>query len=131
QLAVLKRSVKRPKLRKRDLHHQGITAMKTQLGLLLLVLLIAVGCDDSSQSEQSLESITNTICMKLNVILAGAFMMGSPETEEHRDDDEFQHKVTISKAFYMQTTEVTQGKWTAVMGTASWKGQPIMIRPLK
>ena len=97
--------------------------MKTKLGLLLLMLLITVGCDDSSESEQSLESITNTIGMKLNLIPAGTFMMGSPDTEEHREDDEFQHKVTISKAFYMQTTEVTQGKWTAVMGTGPWRGK--------
>ena len=97
--------------------------MKTKLGLLLLMLLITVGCDDSSESEQSLESITNTIGMKLNLIPAGTFMMGSPDTEEHREDDEFQHKVTISKAFYMQTTEVTQGQWRAVMHTEPWKGQ--------
>jgi formylglycine-generating enzyme required for sulfatase activity len=97
--------------------------MKTKLGLLLSILLITVGCNDSSQSEQSLESITNTIGMKLNLIPAGTFMMGSPDTEEHREDNEFLHKVTISKAFYMQTTEVTQGKWTSVMGTGPWRGK--------
>ena len=58
--------------------------------------------------------ITNTIGMKLKEIPAGTFLLGSPET---------QHPVTISKAFYMQTTEVTQGQWTAVMGTEPWKGQ--------
>jgi formylglycine-generating enzyme required for sulfatase activity len=47
--------------------------------------------------------------------------MGSPETEEGRWDDEYQHKVTITKPFYMQTTEVTQGQWKAVMGTEPWK----------
>ena len=111
--------------------------MKTKLGLLLLMLLIAVGCDDSTESEQATEqpqpvplgpsdlpiielpSITNTIGMKLNLIPAGTFMMGSPESE----DDEHQHQVTISKAFYMQTTEVTQGQWKAVMGTEPWKGK--------
>jgi sulfatase modifying factor 1 len=66
------------------------------------------------------ESTTNTIGMKLNKIPAGTFTMGSPETEEGHDDSEYQHKVTISKAFYMQTTEVTQGQWKAVMGTEPW-----------
>jgi formylglycine-generating enzyme required for sulfatase activity len=47
--------------------------------------------------------------------------MGSPEGEEGRRDDEHQHKVRISKPFYMQTTEVTQGQWKAVMGTEPWK----------
>jgi formylglycine-generating enzyme required for sulfatase activity len=109
--------------------------MKTKLGLLLLVLLIAVGCDDSSESgetteqaaeatsEQPVESITNTIGMKLNKIPAGSFLMGSPEDEAARHDDEHQHGVSISKAFYMQTTEVTQGQWKAVMGTEPWKGE--------
>jgi sulfatase modifying factor 1 len=73
---------------------------------------------DSSASK----TITNTIGMKLNLIPTGTFLMGSPETEKDREDNEYQHKVTISKAFYMQTTEVTQGQWKAVMGTEPWKG---------
>jgi len=84
--------------------------MKTKLGLLLLMLLIAVGCDD-----QPIE-------MTFKEIPAGTFMMGSPETEKYRGGDEYQHKVTISKPFYMQTTEVTQGQWKSVMGTEPWKG---------
>jgi formylglycine-generating enzyme required for sulfatase activity len=67
--------------------------------------------------------ITNTIGMTLNKISAGTFTMGSPDTEKDRDDDERQHPVTISKAFYIQTTEVTQGQWAAVMGTEPWKGK--------
>jgi formylglycine-generating enzyme required for sulfatase activity len=73
-------------------------------------------------NEQPPESITNTLDMTFNKIPAGTFMMGSPESEEGREDDETQHKVTITKAFYMQTTEVTQGQWKAVMGTEPWKG---------
>jgi formylglycine-generating enzyme len=70
-------------------------------------------------------TITISIGMKLNLIPAGTFLMGSPEDETGREDDwEHQHQVTISKAFYMQTTEVTQGQWKAVMGTEPWKGKP-------
>jgi len=65
--------------------------------------------------------ITNTIGMKLKEIPAGTFMMGSPVTEKDHTSDEIQHTVTISKAFYMQTTEVTQEQWKAVMGTEPWK----------
>ncbi len=43
-------------------------------------------------------------------------MMGSPPDEPERDNDERQHKVTISTPFYLQTTEVTQGQWKKVMG---------------
>jgi len=65
--------------------------------------------------------ITNTIGMTLNKIPAGTFTMGSPESEADRVDDETQHKVTITKPFYVQTTEVTQGQWKEVMGTEPWK----------
>jgi formylglycine-generating enzyme required for sulfatase activity len=67
--------------------------------------------------------IINTIRMKLKLIPSGNFIMGSPETEMERQPSETQHKVTISKAFYMQTTEVTQAQWKAVMGTEPWKGE--------
>jgi len=67
--------------------------------------------------------ITNTLGMTFNKLPAGTFMMGSPVDETDREDGEHQHEVTISKAFYMQTTEVTQAQWKAVMGTEPWKGQ--------
>jgi hypothetical protein len=31
-------------------------------------------------------------------------MMGSPADEERQENEEHQHKVTITKSFYMQTT---------------------------
>jgi formylglycine-generating enzyme required for sulfatase activity len=65
--------------------------------------------------KQPQESITNTIGMHLKLIPAGTFMMGSPETVKGHRNDEHHHEVTVSKAFYMQTTEVTQGQWKAVM----------------
>jgi formylglycine-generating enzyme required for sulfatase activity len=62
------------------------------------------------------KSITNTIGMKFVLIPAGKFVMGSPPDMPGRDDDEKQHEVRISKPFYMQTTEVSQGQWKKVMG---------------
>ncbi len=60
--------------------------------------------------------ITNSIGMKFAHIPAGTFMMGSPSDEPGRDDDEKQHEVRISKPFYLQTTELSQGQWKKVMG---------------
>ena len=55
--------------------------------------------------------------MKFRKIPAGKFTMGSPENESGRDSDEGpQHRVTLTKEFYMGETEVTQGLWKAVMG---------------
>ncbi|MDO4551458.1 MAG: formylglycine-generating enzyme family protein [Planctomycetia bacterium] len=46
---------------------------------------------------------------------AGSFMMGSPEDELGRDADETQHRVTLTKGFWMLETEVTQKMWQSVM----------------
>ncbi len=65
---------------------------------------------------------TNSLGMTFNQIPAGTFMMGSPEGELGRNDwEESQRKVTLTQAFYMQTTEVTQGQWQELMGNnPSW-----------
>jgi formylglycine-generating enzyme required for sulfatase activity len=46
----------------------------------------------------------------------GEFMMGSPASEAGREDDEAQHRVQITKAFYLSETEVTQESWQKVVG---------------
>ncbi len=67
-------------------------------------------------------TMQNSIGMKLALIPGGEFLMGSPASEVGRYDDESQHRVRITKPFYIQTTEVTQGQWKSVMGTEPWKG---------
>jgi formylglycine-generating enzyme required for sulfatase activity len=61
------------------------------------------------------EAIANSLEMKFVLIPAGTFMMGSPPEEPGRANDEKQHWVTISRPFYMQISEVTQGQWKRVM----------------
>jgi formylglycine-generating enzyme required for sulfatase activity len=47
----------------------------------------------------------------------GAFTMGSPAGElGNAAGAETQHRVTITRAFALKTTEVTQAEWRAVMG---------------
>jgi formylglycine-generating enzyme required for sulfatase activity len=50
-------------------------------------------------------------------IPAGTFMMGSPSSESGRYDDETQHRVTLTKGYWLMEHEVTQGEWEAVMGS--------------
>jgi len=70
------------------------------------------------------DMITNSIGMKLTLIPAGEFLMGSPADEAHRRDAEGpQHKIRITKSFYIGVTEVTQGQWLAVMRTKPWAGK--------
>ena len=54
----------------------------------------------------------------------GEFMMGSPASEAGRKDNEAQHSVTITKAFYLSETEVTQEVWQKVRGAnqSKYKG---------
>ena len=56
--------------------------------------------------------------MTFTYIPPGSFTMGSPKDEKGRYDNETQHQVILTRGFYMQTTEVTQGQWTAVMKTS-------------
>lgn len=73
-------------------------------------------------------SFTNKIGMQLKLIPAGTFMMGSPESEERRYHDEGpQHRVTISKPFYLGIHEVTQSQWQSVMGTKPWRLEQFTI----
>ena len=62
------------------------------------------------------KTFANSLGMGFVLIPAGSFTMGSPPGEPHRNRDEVQHNVTISKPFYMQTTEVTIKQWRALMG---------------
>jgi formylglycine-generating enzyme required for sulfatase activity len=58
------------------------------------------------------------VTLALTLITAGKFMMGSPDSEKgHLDGEGPQHKVTLSKPFYMGVTEVTQAQYQAIMGT--------------
>jgi formylglycine-generating enzyme required for sulfatase activity len=59
---------------------------------------------------------TNSIGMKLMLIPAGEFMMGSPDSEKGRAKDEHQHAVRITKPFYLSACEVTQEEYQRVMG---------------
>ena len=47
----------------------------------------------------------------------GTFLMGSPVSELGRDDDETQHRVTLTKGFWLSKYKVTQSQWESIMGT--------------
>ena len=59
---------------------------------------------------------TNSLGMEFVLLESGSFMMGSPKDAPYRHESETRHQETISRAFFMQTTEVTVGQWWAVMG---------------
>ena len=68
--------------------------------------------------------VVNDIGMVLVPIPPGEFMMGSPESEVGRGDDETQHRVQITKPFYLSVHEVTQQQYERVMGNS-----PVLVQP--
>jgi formylglycine-generating enzyme required for sulfatase activity len=63
----------------------------------------------------------NGVKLELVLIPAGKFMMGSPETEKERLEDEVQHEVTLTKPYWIGKYEVTQEAYERVMGNnPSW-----------
>ena len=68
--------------------------------------------DESIQSN----AIINSIGMRFALIPKGTFMMGSPEGELERSEDETVHEVTISRDYYFGIHEVTQDQYLKVTG---------------
>ncbi len=63
--------------------------------------------------------ITNTIGMKLALIPAWTFGMGSDDSGQ--DDEKPKHKVRITKAFYLGTTEVTVGQFRRFVEASGYR----------
>ncbi|GHU50653.1 hypothetical protein FACS1894200_10240 [Spirochaetia bacterium] len=54
-------------------------------------------------------------------IPAGTFIIGSPSSEAERRDNEVQHRVTISKAFFMGKYAVTVGEFRRFVNASGYK----------
>jgi formylglycine-generating enzyme required for sulfatase activity len=79
----------------------------------------AVTATENASAQEITITLPGGVTMVMVKIPAGSFQMGSPDTERGRNSNEGPvHTVTISQAFYMGKTEVTQQQWQAVMGTA-------------
>jgi len=81
-------------------------------------VFVISACHKRAESLQSgSEPKIDIAALKLTFVTipAGKFRMG---TESSRSPDQTPvHEVTISRAFDLQTTEVTQAQWAAVMGS--------------
>lgn len=97
----------------------------TRFFFLTLVATLASHVSIHAQPKQDLpKPFTNSIGMKFVWIPPGSFMMGSPKEEKERNDNETQHKVTLSKGFYMGVYTVTQEQWTEIIANnpSTFKG---------
>jgi predicted Zn finger-like uncharacterized protein len=67
-------------------------------------------------NEISVE-LGNGVKLEMVLIPAGEFLMGSPDSNmEAANDEKPQHRVRITKPFYLGKYPVTQEQWEAVMG---------------
>jgi len=71
----------------------------------------------SKKSKSLPTEFTNSLGMQFKLIPTGRFLMGSPESEAGRCDDETQHEVILTRPYYMGIYPVTQGEFERVMGS--------------
>lgn len=76
----------------------------------------------SQPIEPAPKDFTNSVGMGFVWIAPGSFQMGSLDEDLPRSKPA--HRVTLTKGYYLQTTQVTQSQWQAVMGNnpSSFKG---------
>jgi formylglycine-generating enzyme required for sulfatase activity len=80
--------------------------------------------DDSSDaaeseppSQQPMEILANSVGMRMVLVPAGEFLMGSPASDSHARSWEMpQHRVRITRPFYLGIHPVTQQEYEQVMG---------------
>ena len=99
-----------------------ISVTTLRFGLILIIAAFIVP-GPAAEAQDKGKVITNSIGMKLTLIPAGKFLMGSPATERERDPEELQHEVAITRPFYMGVFEVTQGQYEKLMGKPKEKGK--------
>ena len=71
--------------------------------------------------RQALEVLENSVGMKMVLIPAGEFIMGSASPQAEPNEQPVR-KVRVAKAFLLGQTEVTQKQFEQVMETTPWQG---------
>lgn len=98
-----------------DFVHKTLGIAMAAIGTALAIMLAgaaAPSAPTTAPASQPAKDLTldlgDKVSLKLVLIPAGKFLMGSPESEKGRDRiDETQHEVTIGSPFYMGVTHVT------------------------
>ena len=109
--------------------------MSHQHMVFVIAVTLVLGADASAEKTESApeKEITVTLSggavMEMVWIPAGTFLMGSPESDDMASDNEKpQHKVTITRGFYLAKYELTQGHYESVMGTYLGSVEQMYVR---
>jgi formylglycine-generating enzyme required for sulfatase activity len=113
---------------------QKITAAATcaafTFAALAAVLFATTGCCERPAAEPPSPVVgspwtlrlSNNVSLEMLPVAAGSFTMGSPSSEPGREGrffegSETQHRVNITKPYWLGKYEVTQAQWEAVTGS--------------
>lgn len=66
-----------------------------------------------------------TTKLVLRRVEPGSFLMGSPIGEANHQSDETQHKVTLTKPFYIGVYEVTEAQFSLITGVSGTTTKPV------
>ena len=89
----------------------GVVRVRFSLPLFLLL-----GCSHQQQAiTETPPLITNSIGMELVLIPAGEFLMGASEAHPLTEEARPQHRVRITKSFYLGVHEVTQHQFQQIV----------------
>ena len=126
---------------------RGLVVVVSVLGLSAAALVVGLYLGGGNTARQRVETqletakpatseekdmIKNSIGMKLKLIPAGSFLMGATLDDARADDIEKpQHKVTITRPFYLGVYEVTQYEYKQVMGANPSDFQPSELLPVE
>jgi formylglycine-generating enzyme required for sulfatase activity len=87
------------------------------VGRLPLALAVAAASVASShgQAAPPADVVTNSVGMRMVRVAPGTSLMGTPPGEPLRQEEETPRRVTLTRAFRVAATEVTQRQWLALM----------------
>ena len=83
------------------------------IACLVIILFNSIGSGPKNTLSEAIASIEK------EMVLIGSnniFMMGSPDNENDRNNDEILHSVALTRAFNIGKYEVKQEQWEAIMG---------------
>ncbi len=89
------------------------------IGCIVLFTMAGTAFSETKEPAKTLAvDLGGRVKMEMILIPAGEFLMGSPDSDKDaRADEHPQHRVRITKPFYLGKYLVTQEQWEAVMGS--------------
>jgi formylglycine-generating enzyme required for sulfatase activity len=83
--------------------------------LAVAAALFASSPGGAGEAPPAGDAVVNSLGMRMVLVPAGSFQMGSPAGEPMRQEEETPRQVKLTRAFRIAATEVTQKQWLALM----------------